>query len=426
MKRYLLFIFYLMLLNNFAIAGNIYTISPDNCGRQRTIQNAVDAASSGDIIELEDGTYTGIGNCKITINKDITIVSKSGNPKTCIIDANGKSNEFKPGFLISGGTVTIKNLTIKRGSASDAWPDCEGGGLCLRNGSAILDNLIFIECNSQLRGSAVSNESNNPLIVKNCIFENCGNGTNGGSSNSPVFGADGTGSLEINRCLVYKSSRIMGGITGTDDITITNCTFANLNVEWGGVMSNINEIKNTIVYKGGQNTYEGGVPEISYCLFTGNSGAWANPISSLLNSNGNMDEDPLFVDPDNDDYRLKENSPCIDAGDPNSPNDPDGTIADIGFHYYPQGTEKNNKNIKTISNKKLSCNISNKTLNLNNKFKENVNVKIYDIKGKVMSKYFLSSFGKHSINLSFLSNGVYCVKIENINTQVTKFFQIYN
>lgn len=32
---------------------------------------------------------------------------------------------------------------------------------------------------------------------------------------------------------------------------------------------------------------------------------------------GNIDEDPQFVDTNNDDYHLGPNSPCIDAGDPN-------------------------------------------------------------------------------------------------------------
>ena len=35
---------------------------------------------------------------------------------------------------------------------------------------------------------------------------------------------------------------------------------------------------------------------------------------------------------------LQSTSPCIDAGDPNSPPDPDNTIADIGCFYYNQGT----------------------------------------------------------------------------------------
>lgn len=33
---------------------------------------------------------------------------------------------------------------------------------------------------------------------------------------------------------------------------------------------------------------------------------------------GNIDADPLFVDPANGDYRLQENSPCVNAGNPDS------------------------------------------------------------------------------------------------------------
>ena len=51
---------------------------------------------------------------------------------------------------------------------------------------------------------------------------------------------------------------------------------------------------------------------------------------------GNIDSDPLFVDAANGDYYLQPASPCIDAGDPTSPFDPDGTIADMGAYYYHQ------------------------------------------------------------------------------------------
>ena len=44
--------------------------------------------------------------------------------------------------------------------------------------------------------------------------------------------------------------------------------------------------------------------------------------------------DPQFVNAGSGDYRLSENSPCIDAGDPESPLDPDSTIADIGVYYF--------------------------------------------------------------------------------------------
>ncbi len=53
-------------------------------------------------------------------------------------------------------------------------------------------------------------------------------------------------------------------------------------------------------------------------------------------SEGNIQIDPLF---DLQDYSLSPDSPCIDAGDPNSPPDPDGTIADMGAFYFCQGEE---------------------------------------------------------------------------------------
>jgi len=56
---------------------------------------------------------------------------------------------------------------------------------------------------------------------------------------------------------------------------------------------------------------------------------------------GNSNLDPLLVDPENDDYSLDHRSPCIDAGDPLSTTDPDGSIADMGalpYVWQPIGT----------------------------------------------------------------------------------------
>jgi hypothetical protein len=60
---------------------------------------------------------------------------------------------------------------------------------------------------------------------------------------------------------------------------------------------------------------------------------------------GNIDEDPLFVDPENGNYQLSwasypiedsTRSPCIDTGDPSSSLDPDGTRADMGAFPFNQ------------------------------------------------------------------------------------------
>jgi hypothetical protein len=50
----------------------------------------------------------------------------------------------------------------------------------------------------------------------------------------------------------------------------------------------------------------------------------------------NITKHPRLADPENGDFSLLEISPCIDAGDPASPHDPDSTIADIGALYFDQ------------------------------------------------------------------------------------------
>jgi hypothetical protein len=52
----------------------------------------------------------------------------------------------------------------------------------------------------------------------------------------------------------------------------------------------------------------------------------------------NITADPVFADSAEHDFHLQAGSPCIDAGDPASPLDPDGTPADMGAFHYPQAT----------------------------------------------------------------------------------------
>ena len=53
---------------------------------------------------------------------------------------------------------------------------------------------------------------------------------------------------------------------------------------------------------------------------------------------GNINEDPLFVDPVTYDFGLLSGSPCIDAGDPDFPCIPwGGNRLDMGAFEYDQG-----------------------------------------------------------------------------------------
>jgi len=61
-------------------------------------------------------------------------------------------------------------------------------------------------------------------------------------------------------------------------------------------------------------------------------------VSPLLAGMGNIAADPVFWDRDNDDFHLMAISPCIDAGHPSTPLDPDSTTADMGALFFDQST----------------------------------------------------------------------------------------
>ncbi len=53
----------------------------------------------------------------------------------------------------------------------------------------------------------------------------------------------------------------------------------------------------------------------------------------------NIQLDPLFANSDEGDFHLTSESPCIDAGNPSSPPDPDGSVADIGAFYFQESEQ---------------------------------------------------------------------------------------
>ena len=69
---------------------------------------------------------------------------------------------------------------------------------------------------------------------------------------------------------------------------------------------------------------------ISYsCLQNGISGI--NGSITVVDDDYIISQNPLFQSPT---YYLPESSPCIDSGDPTTPFDPDGTVADMGCYYF--------------------------------------------------------------------------------------------
>jgi hypothetical protein len=94
----------------------------DGSGRWETIQEAINAADDGWVLELCDGAFDGEQNRNIVFGgKALTLRSRSGNPENCEIDC--QDVEYSHGFLLEGEEDTpgplIAGITVRRCPAGD-------------------------------------------------------------------------------------------------------------------------------------------------------------------------------------------------------------------------------------------------------------------------------------------------------------------
>ncbi len=156
----------------------------------------------------------------------------------------------------------------------------------------------------------------------------------------------GSGTVSLTRTVIVGNWARYGGGVGIYGVvesrnpadspaTIANCTIAhNIAQTSGGGISTTGPgtttaIANTIVWGnsiGGIYGQDSTVVAVDHSIDQGEL-PWPGP--------GNINVDPLFVDPESGDYRLQAGSPAIDAGDA-ALNDPDGSRADIGAIPFGQ------------------------------------------------------------------------------------------
>jgi hypothetical protein len=136
----------------------------------------------------------------------------------------------------------------------------------------------------------------------------------------------------------------------------------------------------------------------------------------------NIYGNPRFLNSDAGDFHLEANSPCIDAGDPSLPRDPDGTVADIGAFYFDQ-LEVGEPLIPHPSSFILSAfpNPFNQTTTLRFSLSRasDARITIYDLTGRAVKTIDLpgSSAGEHSsqFDATGLASGVYFASLRANN-----------
>ncbi|ETR71666.1 MAG: hypothetical protein OMM_02323 [Candidatus Magnetoglobus multicellularis str. Araruama] len=209
-----------------------------------TLQDAIDAASSGSIIRFSDGKYNMSG----TIDKQLTFISENGHLHTSISGS----------FTISNTEFFIDGFTFENATSH---------ALDIQNSTGSIANCIIK--NSQAHGISCNNtrvQLNNIQITGNALS-----------------------GIDADHC----------------SLTIIHATIAD-NDSYGlnAIVSNV-DISNSIVWNN-QIAVSNTSAEIRY-----------SDIQGGFTGDGNIDADPLFLNPLNNKYMLKDDSPCLDIGDDN-------------------------------------------------------------------------------------------------------------
>ena len=166
-----------------------HVVHPDGSGDFATIQAAVDGASSGDVIQLGDGIFTGLGNRDVEIvGMELTVESQGGNPAGCTIDCQGSQSEQHRAFAVIGGEgcgdVTIRCVRVINGQSFGG-----GGAVICHDATMSLEDCEFDGCDANTGGVVCVEYSS--ATIQGCRFT---------ASND--FGAGTGGGLKVDRSTV--------------------------------------------------------------------------------------------------------------------------------------------------------------------------------------------------------------------------------
>ena len=278
--------------------------------------------------------------------------------RDCIDCKNIPSGEFTRNVFydVSDDCIDIGNNSTNITIENNEMYNCKSMGVSIgENTEAIISRNVIVDCNG---GIQVHTDATATII------------------NNTLYGNE-TGI----RCFHNDNNPNSGGSAIVSNTIFSECTY-NYLVQPNSSIS------------------------INYCLSD----------NTLHSGTGNLIDDPMFVDPNAENFNLQEGSPCIDAGNPLSPNDPDFTRSDIGAKYFNQSNsvvEHENKidvypnpfygtfNIELLNGDPLK------------------KIEVYDLDGKsVYSKYNIDQ-NKQSITIP--KKGLMILSVTDINEKVYYF-----
>ncbi|MCH8010806.1 MAG: PD40 domain-containing protein [Candidatus Marinimicrobia bacterium] len=233
---------------------------------QPTIQLGIDTAVHGDTVLVDTGTYVeniNFNGKNILLGSLFLMTGDTSYISQTVIDGNHITMvvTFESG---EGSSAVLTGFTITNGGPGGA-----AGGIYCEASNPTITNCTIIGNNAPDGGGIACVFNSNPTII------NCTISGNSASAGGGIHCFDGSNPIIIN-CILWNNSP--QEIYFSDDSNPNTITIAYSNVQ-GGEAS----------------------------IITNNNGTinWLE---------GNIDVDPLFVDPENGDFHLQEGSSCIDAG----------------------------------------------------------------------------------------------------------------
>jgi hypothetical protein len=189
-----------------------------------------------------------------------------------------------------------------------------GGGVYNYDGydPPLVENCTFGHNTARYYGGGMLNWKSNPWLV-NCTFVGNSAGWYGGAMNN----IHGDNPVVLDNCLLFRNSadKSAGAISSSgSSSTFRNCTLAANTAPQGAALSCITvedsseshvDISNCILWDENDEILNTDNSAISI-MYSNVRGGWVGE--------GNLNADPGFVDPDQDNYHLSEGSPSIDAG----------------------------------------------------------------------------------------------------------------
>ncbi|MCX6641291.1 MAG: right-handed parallel beta-helix repeat-containing protein, partial [bacterium] len=290
----------------------------DKCIINNNITEYVSSHGGG--VDCGPGSTPTITQCLISNNLGNGVrFNEAGTSRLsrCLILNNG--NGYNSGIYIDWCSAEVsssiidgnyRGMMISVGNQNPRVDQCllshNGGGMMVEGSdSTLITNCLFYHnfANTANGGGILLNSWMDAPRVRKCAFINNGTNARGGGISCQTEAQP-----ILDQCTVVDN---WAGITGGGF--------------WGQIGVNSNPfMTNSIIW----NNSPRQVDDFTLLLYWSDvQGGW--PGTTIMN------QYPQFVDSARNDFRLLRNSPCIDAGQPDSL-DPDGTRADMGAYYYDQ------------------------------------------------------------------------------------------